>query len=63
MEVSSHSNADLMKVIRPLDEVILKIWCSDQGHLLANCGNKREKFYPGLELEHGVRRGGKCLGR
>ena len=40
-------------MIRPLNKLRLKIWCSDQGHLLANCRTEKEKFYPGpgLELE------------
>ena len=37
--------------MRPLKEIILKIWCSDQGHLLANCRTEREKFFPGPGLE------------
>ena len=49
-------NADLKKgykELRPLNQLILKILCSDQGHLLANCRIEREKFYPGPGLEPG----------
>ena len=34
-------------------KIFLKI-CSDQGHLLANCGTEREKFYPGPGPEPGL---------
>ena len=34
-------------------KLILKIWCSDQCHLLANCRIEIEKFYPGSGLEPG----------
>ena len=40
-------------MIQPLNELILKIWYSDQGHLLANCKTERQKFYSGPELEPG----------
>ena len=40
-------------MVRPLNELILKIWCSDQGPLLANCRTEREKFYPEPGLEPG----------
>ena len=40
-------------VLRPLNELMLKIWFSGKGHLLARCRIEREKFYHGPGLEPG----------
>ena len=40
-------------VLRPLNELILKIKFSEEGNLLARCRIEREKFYPGQGIEPG----------
>ena len=40
-------------MLRPLTEVMLEIYFSEQDHLLASCRIEEEKFYPGPELEPG----------
>ena len=40
-------------VLRPFNEVILKIWFPEQRRLLATCTIEREKFCPGPGLELG----------
>ena len=40
-------------MLQPLGELILKIWFSEEGPLLARYRIEREKFYPGPGLKPG----------